>query len=112
MDILLHPAGTETSSGTSTMFSIANLGVVGLFVNVAAVSGTLPTLTVNIQHSPDSSTWYDVTGLTTVSLVGITTTAVSLAVMTPLADYIRCKWTIGGLNPSFTFTTDLVVYSI
>jgi len=112
MDILFHPAGTETSSGTSTPFGTGNMGVVGLFVNIAAVSGTLPTLIVNIQHSPDSSVWYDVPGLTTVSLNGITTTSVLLSAMTPLADYVRCKWTIGGLSPSFTFTAELVVYAI
>src|SRR5260221_1462145 len=112
MDILLHPAGTETSSGNSTSFGQGNMGIVGLFVNVAAASGTLPTLLVNIQHSPDNSVWYDVPGLTTASLVGVTTTAIVLSTLTPLADYVRCKWVTGGLNPRFTFTADLVTYSI
>ncbi len=112
MDIILHPAGTETSSGTSASFGTGNMGLVGLFVNVAAASGTLPTLIVNIQHSPDNSIWYDVTGLTTASIGAIGTVQITLASLTPLADYVRCKWTIGGLSPSFTFTADLVTYTL
>lgn len=112
MDILFHPAGTETSSGASTAFATGNMGVTGLFVNVAASSGVLPTLIVNIQHSPDGSTWYDVPGLTTASIGGVTTVSIMLSAMTPLADYVRCKWTIAGLNASFTFTADLATFSI
>ena len=112
MDILFHPTGVETTSGTSSSFGTGNMGIVGLFVNITAASGTLPTLIVNIQHSPDNSTWYDVPGLTTTSLGVVTTVSILPSVMLPLADYVRCKWTIGGVGPSFTFTADLVVYSI
>src|SRR5258708_39485908 len=108
MDIILHASGAETSSGSSASFGTGNMGLVGLFVNITAKSGTLPTLIVNIQHSPDNVTWYDVPSLTTSSLNIVSAVSTILSNPTPLADYVRCNWTIGGVNPSFTFTTALV----
>lgn len=111
MDLLLHPLAAESATGVSGSFDNGGLIVAGLFVNVTAVSGTLPTLIVKVQHSPDGTTWYDVPNLTTASLGGLATVSIMLSTLTPLADHVRCIWTIGGVLPNFTFTADLAVIS-
>jgi len=112
MDILVHPASTENASGNSVSFNSGNMGVTGLFVNVLGVSGTLPTLVVSIQHSPDNVTWYNVPNLITASLANVTSTSIMLGSLTSLAPYVRCVWTLGGVNPNFTFSADLVTFPL
>lgn len=110
--IIPFHTGAETASGSSSTFATGNMGVIALFVNITAKSGTLPTLIVGIQHSPDGNVWYDVPNLSTTSLNSVISASVMLSTMTPLSDYVRCSWTIGGANPSFTFTADLAVSSL
>ena len=110
--IIPFHTGTETASGNSPTFATGNMGTVALFVNVTARSGTLPTLTVGIQHSPDGNVWYDFPNLTTTAINSVTSMSVMLPVSAPLSDYVRCVWTIGGITPSFTFTADLATYSL
>lgn len=109
MDLVLHPSAAETTTGTSSSFDNGSLIVGALFVDVTAASGTLPTLVVKVQHSPDGSKWYDVPNLATTSIAGIASVSIMLSTLTPLADHVRCAWTIGGVLPSFTFAVDLAV---
>lgn len=108
----MHLSSAETSSGSSSSIKTNDLGFTALFVNVTARSGTLPTLIVQLQQSPNGDDWYDVNSIVTTSLTSIITVSITSTDPVVLADYVRIKWTIGGLNPSFTFTTDLAVYSL
>ena len=109
----LH-TGTETQSGATAVIGIPNNQIIGLFVNVSAVSGTLPSLSVILQHSPNLTDWYDVPNAGgTITLTGLS--AVGLysfypSVGQPCLDNIRLSWTIGGIDPSFTFSADLGTY--
>jgi len=109
----LH-TGTETASGTSIAFGLPTNQIVGVFVNVSAVSGVLPTLAISVEQSPNGTDWYNIPNASgTVSFAGINTVALfSVFPPTgqPCCDTIRCAWTIGGVNPSFTFTVDIVNY--
>lgn len=112
MTLLLHPSAAETATGTSNSFDNGGLIVSALFVDVTAASGTLPTLIVKVQHSPDGIKWYDVPNLTTASLSSVSSVSIMLSALTPLADHVRCVWTIGGTLPSFTFTAYLATISL
>lgn len=108
-------AKTATGNGaTQTNFNAAGALV---WINVSAVTGTTPTLTVRLQWSPDGgTTWVDLdtTNAQTASITatgtfvlrvypGITTAA-NAALNSPLPRTWRLAWTIGGTTPSFTFS--------
>lgn len=100
--ISLHQLVAKTSTGTG--MQVDNLtattnGGVG-YLQVTAVSGTGPSLTVKIQHSADGSTWAD---LITFSAVTASNKAQRIAVTGTVNRYIRASWTISGTSPSFTF---------
>src|SRR5579863_1065852 len=113
--ITLHSSAAETSSGNGTSFSPSGETLIGMFVHITAVSGTLPTLSVKLQQSPNGTDWYDVSSAG--SVVSVSTLAgIGLTLASPgsnptyLADDVRCVWTIGGLNASFTFDVELTAF--
>lgn len=105
----LHASGTETSSGNGSLVNLSENTLVGMFTSVTASSGVLPTLTIKLQQTPNGTDWYDVSSFTTNALG-----TASLSSLAPsingqkIADQVRCSWTMGGVNPSFTFVTELV----
>lgn len=109
----VEASSAKTATGTGTVQTNCNAAGVILFVNVTAVSGTTPTLTVKVQHSFDGTTFADVPGAVTASITGSgltvltlfpgVTVAANAAVSYPLARFWRLAWTIGGTTPSFTF---------
>lgn len=116
-------AGAKTVTGNgATQTNVGNKGV-SIVLNMGAVTGTTPTFVLKVQGSADGgTTWYDVPGATTASLVatgvwGITvypgspTVAGTTTSITgtascgqPLPRTWRVVWTIGGTTPSFTIT--------
>lgn len=108
MVLTFHSSAAETASGSSDSFKRSDMALVGLFVNVTAVSGLLPTLVVRLQHSPDGENWYNVGSIATNALNATGTYSSTPAALGLLAEYIRVNWTIAGTNPSFTFTADVV----
>lgn len=109
MDILIHPSATETSSGSTASVGTGNMALCGMFVNVTSASGILPTMVVQLQHSPDGSVWYNL-GNISVTATGVSTLSASPAALALIAEFARISWTITGTNPSFTFTVDLVTH--
>lgn len=108
MRIPFHPEAAESSNGNSYSFQRSDMVLVGLFVNVTSVSGTLPSLTVTLQHSPDGSTWYNV-GSIAVTRTSTGSSMASPAALAMLADFVRIYWSVSGtLNPCFTFSADVV----
>lgn len=111
MIINFHPLSAETSNGNSDTFQQPDLALVGLFVNVTNVSGTLPSITVTLQHSPDGTTWYNVGSIcvTRTTTGASSSSPVALAL---LSDYLRICWSISGTDsPSFTFSADVVAHA-
>ena len=104
--VTLHTSGIETTSGQGPIFTVDNQ-LVGMFINISAVSGTLPTLVVKLQQSPNGNDWYDVSGVATGSLAGISLTPIIPSTQQLIAENVRAVWTIGGVNPSFTFEVEL-----
>src|SRR5579862_2105522 len=109
MDITLHPSATETTSGNTASFGTGNMALCGMFVNITAASGTLPSITITLQHSPDGTVWYNV-GNISVTSSGTATVSSAPPALGLLAEYSRCAWTVSGANPSFTFSVDLVTH--
>lgn len=110
----LKASGAETASTTSaTIYTSDGAGSIYFEVNVSAVTGTTPTMTLVVEGSNDLSTWFT---LGTVGANGYNVGPVSTApsnitsavgtvraVFTPM-QFVRYRSVIGGTNPSFTYS--------
>ena len=78
-----------------------------IYLNMVATSGTVPTLDVVIEDSPDGGTWYFVGQFARM------TTSVSSAALRyntnfyTFGRYIRARLVIGGTSPSFQCFVDM-----
>jgi hypothetical protein len=92
-------AARTTNGNSSTVTGWARNGVAAK-VDVTAVSGTTPSLTVTVQDSPDGTTW------TTRDTFGAKTAVSNETRTLPsgLDVFQRVAWTITGTTPSFTFS--------
>lgn len=97
--VVLIPVGTvQTASTNGGTVACSNYGTLRLTLNVAAVSGTTPSMTVNVQTSQDGATWN-----TIASFNAVTGTGTSRKVFNGLDRYVRATTAISGTTPSFTF---------
>lgn len=94
-------ANTHTASFDSAALELGDRGTVRLTLAVKAASGTLPTLDVALQTSPDGTTWSTVASFT--QATGVTS---QYQVVGGIDRFVRAHCTIGGTNPSFTFSLD------
>lgn len=100
MSLQLISSQTITAAGNTATLSLDNhaMGTSLLAqVNISARSGTTPSLTVNIQQSPDGSNW-----TTTHTFAAITNVGVSDLVVDVRGEFARLSWTVSGTTPSFT----------
>lgn len=120
LQIFTSQAYTATTGSSQT--ANRNFRGVLLYLNVTAVSGTSPTLTVQLQgKDPSSGNWFAVAAATSavtamgqyvyVFYPGATTGSATLGVSTVLPANWRVNAVIGGTSPSFTFTVtaDLLI---
>ena len=102
---IIFPSAARTTSGNSGL--LASYGWAHsllMQVAVTAFSGTLPTLDVTVQATMDGGiNFRDI--LTFTQVVGIA--AETKVYELPFSDTLRVKYTIGGTNPSFTFSAML-----
>ncbi len=76
------------------------VGALVLTLDVTAISGTDETLDVDVQHSPDNSTWSVLGSFTQVTVAGDET-----KIFGPAHRYVRLDLDIGGTSsPQATFT--------
>lgn len=106
-DQIAASAARTTSGSTAMIHTYGPITGIVLQVNVTAVSGTSPTLTVKAEDSVDGTNWNAVAGAATSSITatGITLVRVDLRAV-PVTERLRFTWTIGGTTPSFTFAVD------
>lgn len=107
MAAILHTSQAETKSGTGSLTPSGGNILIGMFVNISDASGVLPTLIIQLQHSPNGTDWYNISGIVTGSLAGISLTPIIPATQQLMTENIRIVWTIGGVNPSFTFEVEV-----
>ncbi len=104
----LHASAAETATGQSAGVDLSTHREALAELNVTAVTGTSPTMTVSFQTSDDNADWYNLGD----AFAGVTAVAKQNALrLTNVGRYLRAVWTIGGTTPSFTFTLKLVAKS-
>ena len=95
----IFSSAARTSTTASSTFTFGDVINLNFYLNVTAVSGTTPSMTVTIQDSPDGTNWY-----TLVAFTAATATTSEVKRTTNNGKYIRANAVISGTNPSFTFT--------
>jgi hypothetical protein len=101
------PSAARTTSGNSSAIPV-HAGTLGIGLAVTAVSGTSPSMTVNIEWSYDGTNF--AVGETTDGFAAITANKVTNRAVTVRAPYYRLAWTITGTTPSFTFSATAYTY--
>lgn len=105
MSLQLVSSQTITAAGNTATLSLDNHAMgtsLNAQVNVTARSGTTPSLTVNVQQSPDGVAW-----TTTNTFAAITNVGVADMVAEVRGEFARLSWTVSGTTPSFTSTVAL-----
>lgn len=94
-------SAARTTSGNSVGSTLPEeYQELNIYLNVTAVSGTTPSMTVTYQCSPDGTNWYDngagsaITANTT-QLIKVSSNA---------GKFGRLNYAITGTTPSFTFS--------
>lgn len=100
-------ARTTSGDGSAVTGWSRSAGLAVVKLDVTAVGGTTPSLTVTLQDSPNGSTW------TTRDTFAVKTTTGAETRSLPggLAPNIRASWTIAGTAPSFTFSVQVAASS-
>lgn len=93
---------TLTATANSAGLELGDRGTARLKLNVTAASGTNPTLTVQMQTSPDNATWTNL-GAAFTQATGVTSQS---QIFSGVDRFIRAVSTLGGTTPSFTFSVD------
>lgn len=95
-------SAARTTSAAGSAFTTQDVEELEAELNITAASGTTPTLDVRLETKTDTGDWYTVESFPqqtdTVANVG--------RVFDGLGDQCRWAWTVGGTDPSFTFSVD------
>jgi hypothetical protein len=92
-------SAARTSTGNSSVISVATGGGLSGLIAVTAASGTNPTLDVTLEESYDNgTTWQQVWAAPRIT--GISTVAIPPMLTAGLRRWV---WTVAGTTPSFTF---------
>lgn len=92
-----------TASGVSASIDTDEFGEGLLFIATSAVSGTTPSVSYQLQTSPDGVTWANVGAAVVASAIG--NSATPFGAMTPGGAFgylVRVAYTVTGTTPSFT----------
>ena len=99
----LVAAGARTATGNSGALALGDQSVLDLEVNVTAVSGTTPSMTLSVQWSNDGTNFGAPDGGGD-TFAAITATGVVAKQLTVKGLYCQIVWTITGTTPSFNFS--------
>jgi hypothetical protein len=111
--LLTLTAANAAAAPTSSDIDVSNYGGLNLYVNISAITGTTPTLTVTVQGKDDiSGTYYTIlasaalnaTGLTVLKVYPGLTAAANTVANDVLPKTIRILTAIGGTTPAVTAT--------
>ena len=99
-------SAARTTTGQSTAFDIGADDNLSVLIDATTVSGTSPTMTVNVEWSHDGATWFVADPVD--AFTAITAAGKKVKNFTVKGLYARLNYTIGGTTPSFTFAAYVV----
>lgn len=98
-------SAARTISGSSSWYNVKEFSRVTFYIDVTAVAGTNPLMTLKLQESPDQSAVFTVDQIDAaeVDTYRLTTDEHTM--------YVRLRYELAGTSPSFTFSAELVMRS-
>jgi len=107
--LLNQASAVQTASGMSATLAVGGDRELLVAVNVSAVAGTTPTLTLAVDTLGADGVWYTLWTSASITAVGQTLASlgVEAAINTAFGTSVRLRWTIGGTTPSFTFSASI-----
>lgn len=108
--LLSQASAAYTASGNLPPVLPVAYPTIAVDVNVSAVSGTSPSLSLFLERLGGDGVWYAVWSPTAITAVGAASTSVGpgCATQEVLTNQIRLRWAITGTSPSFTFSVSIV----
>ena len=102
--VTVRASAAATTTGSSTAQRLEAGDELAIELDVTAVSGTTPNLTLSIEWSHDGTTWFladPPDAMTAVTAVGKRVKEFDVK-----GGFYRVTWTITGTTPSFTFAVN------
>ncbi len=99
-------SAARTATGQSTAFAVGGGETLAVLVDVTAVAGTSPSMTVNVEWSHDGASWFvsdPADAFTAITAAGKTVKSFTVKGLVA-----RLNYTIAGTGPSFTFAATAV----
>ncbi len=106
-DVWVASAAQTANGQTADLDGYGGASTLRCQLDVTAVSGTTPSLTVFIEDTLDGVNWNQVGAFAAKTAVGREV----INVTTPFAKRLRVRWAITGTTPSFTFSVRAVSQS-
>lgn len=105
-DSQIVAASARTTNGSGASLASGSRGEKGVtcVVNVTAVSGTTPSMTLTLEESLDGTVWVPLVTSNPVTAAGNT----ALRYVGPHGPNVRLSWAITGTTPSFTFSHRII----
>ena len=103
--ITLSASSAKTGSGDSGPVSVERYAEALVFIDVTAAGGTNPTLSFDVECGPEDGAL----GFIHTQPAQITGTGKTLVKLANIGPWLRLRWTLGGTNPSFTFSAVLAL---
>jgi hypothetical protein len=97
----IKASGAVTATGQSAVFDEGSANDISVMLDVTAVSGTSPSMTVSVQWSNDGVTWFNADPAD--AFTAITAAGKVVKWFTVKGLYARLNYAITGTTPSFTF---------
>lgn len=109
-EITLVSSGAKTSDGQGNSVDVSRWETGVVFINVTAVSGTSPMLTITLEGSPDNSTFYDLHDETgrPVRIPPLTAVSSFAVPISGFGKYLRVAYEVDGTSPSVTFASSFI----
>lgn len=102
-------SAARTATAQSNAFSVGGNDELAVLVDVTAVSGTSPSMTVNVEWSHDNVNWFSADPVD--QFTAITAAAKKVKLFSVKGLYARLNYTITGTTPSFTFSANSIIGS-
>lgn len=111
--ILFDQASTAlTANGQSAPINVpASVRRLEFNINITALSGTSPTITIIIEGQDENNVWYPLYSSAALAATGDTPQSIGPGMQTNtiITDTIRVRWVIGGsLTPTVTCSMSLI----
>lgn len=105
--VTVKASAATTTTGQTAGFPTGYQNTLDIFVDITAVSGTTPSMTVNVEWSNDNATWFAAD--TADSFTAATAAQKRVKEFAVKGNYARLNYTISGTTPSFTWAATALI---